>query len=238
MMLDTEFNTTVAVVIPASGIGSRMAADRPKQYLPLSGQAILAHTVARFIDLPWVSCIVIALAEHDRYFAELALTHPKIQTVVGGETRADSVSNALAILPAETWVMVHDAARPLLCRDDIERLYHAVLHANQPGILAFPAKDTLKLADASRGVTPVVTQTVDRAVIWHALTPQMAKVGELRHAIHDATAAGVAVTDEASALEWAGASVLLVKGRESNLKITQPEDLALAEYWLAHLPLQ
>lgn len=219
------------LVVPAAGIGSRMQAQCPKQYLTVSGTTILELTLACFLEHASVRGIVVALAEHDSYWPTLNLAkHPLIQTVIGGDQRADSVLNALLVLhengaKADDWVLVHDAARPLLERDDLDRLLTCLADDPVGGLLAVPARDTLKQVDADGRVL----KTVDRSVIWHALTPQMFRLGLLQRALADALQSGVAVTDESSAMEWAGLSPRIIEGRASNVKITRPEDLQLLQ---------
>lgn len=217
------------LVIPAAGIGSRMASDRPKQYLQVAGKTILEHTLDIFLLHPQLQGAAVAVAEHDSYWPDLPLVqHPLVRQVVGGQERADSVLNALRVLPnlgAQPcdWVLVHDAARPLLQRTDLDRLLSTLKHDAVGGLLAYPARDTLKLADAQQRSQ----QTLQREHIWHALTPQMFPLQLLSDALEQALAAGVAITDEASAVEWAGFKPRLVVGRSDNLKITYPEDLQL-----------
>ncbi|MCQ4315393.1 2-C-methyl-D-erythritol 4-phosphate cytidylyltransferase [Stutzerimonas zhaodongensis] len=222
------------VVIPAAGVGSRMRADRPKQYLELGGQTILEHTLDRFLDHPQLQGLVVSLAEQDPYWPELqCAADPRICRATGGSERADSVLAGLQVLSGlganeEDWVLVHDAARPNLALDDLNRLLATLADDPVGGLLAVPARDTLKRA----GADGRVQETVDRSVIWQAFTPQMFRLGSLRAALMDALTSGVAVTDEASALEWAGHHPRLIEGRADNLKITRPEDLTwLQQRW-------
>ncbi len=217
------------LVIPAAGIGSRMQAQCPKQYLTVSGKTILELTLACFLEHPSVRGIVLALAEDDRWWSQLPLaTDPRIGTVTGGTERADSVLNALLALhdcgaKADDWVLVHDAARPLLKREDLDRLLTCLATDPVGGLLAVPARDTLKHV----GADGRVLNTIDRSVIWHALTPQMFRLGLLQRALAAALQAQVAVTDESSAMEWAGFTPRVIEGLASNIKITRPEDLLL-----------
>jgi 2-C-methyl-D-erythritol 4-phosphate cytidylyltransferase len=224
----------IAVVIPAAGIGQRMQADRPKQYLKLAGKTILEHTVNRLLEIPQLSTIWLALAVDDPYFSQTALpSFSQIHRVLGGSERANSVLNALQVIDAELfpWVLVHDAARPLVQPNDIEHLIQHCLMQQCGGILATPVRDTMKRGDSAHPLA-MVEHTVPRQQLWHALTPQLFPTALLRNCLEQALAAGAAITDEASALEWAGQPVLLVPGRADNIKITQPEDLALARFYL------
>nr|WP_298166898.1 2-C-methyl-D-erythritol 4-phosphate cytidylyltransferase [uncultured Pseudomonas sp.] len=221
-------------VIPAAGIGSRMAADRPKQYLQLAGKSILEHTLGCFLDHPCLRGLVVSLAADDPYWPLLpCASDSRIRRVDGGRERADSVLNGLLGLrelgaSEQDWVLVHDAARPNLQRADLDRLLAELADDPVGGLLAVPVRDTLKRI----GADGRVQQTIDRSVIWQAYTPQMFRLQALRDALGEARAAGVAITDEASALEWAGQAPRLIEGRADNLKITRPEDLDwLARRW-------
>lgn len=219
------------VVIPAAGIGSRMRADRPKQYLRLAGRCILEHTLDRFIDHPALAGLVVCLASDDPYWPNLDYARDaRILRAAGGLERCDSVLNGLQRLAeagasADDWVLVHDAARPNLARDDLNRLLVELADDPVGGLLAVPARDTLKRV----GPQGRVVETVDRSVIWQAFTPQMFRLGMLRTALDSALAGGLQVTDEASAMESAGHSPRVVEGRADNLKVTRPEDLAWLE---------
>ncbi|OQW98462.1 MAG: 2-C-methyl-D-erythritol 4-phosphate cytidylyltransferase [Thiothrix lacustris] len=231
----------VWVVIPAAGVGARMQADRPKQYLPLAGKTVIEHTLACFAEHPAVAGIVVAITDGDPYWAELTSTSLSkqctVHTASGGRERADSVLNALDYLvntlqvTADTCVLVHDAARPCLSRHDLDALLVAGASAAAGAILAVPVRDTMKRAqaDGSR-----ISHTEERNGLWHALTPQMAALGVLRAALADALQRGLGVTDEASALEYAGLQPLLVEGDARNIKITRPADLALATFFLTN----
>lgn len=214
-------------VIPAAGVGARMRADRPKQYLELAGRTILEHSLACFLDHPNLKRVVVGLSVDDPYWPELGCaSDPRIERVDGGKERADTVLKALLRLDElgarpNDWVLVHDAARPNLSRGDLDLLLAELADDAIGGLLAVPARDTLKRA----GPDGRVAETVDRSVIWQAYTPQMFRFGTLHRALADALVSGVAVTDEASAIEWSGQAPRLVEGRADNLKVTRPEDL-------------
>ncbi len=224
------------LVIPAAGVGSRMRADRPKQYLQLAGRCILEHTLDCFLDHPQLKGLVLCLSVDDPWWPTLpAARDPRIQRAEGGNERADSVLNGLLRLlelgaQEGDWVLVHDAARPNLARQDLDQLLLELADDPVGGLLAVPARDTLKRADADGRVAG----TVDRSLIWQAYTPQMFRFAALHQALADALVAGVAITDEASALEWAGQAPKLVEGRADNLKITRPEDLEWLRQRWAH----
>ncbi len=214
------------LVMPAAGIGRRFGADRPKQYAPLCGRTVIEWALALFLADPRCSGAVVALALDDPYWTVIA--PPTVLVVAGGQERSHSVRNALAALAEraslEDWVLVHDAARPCLPRQDLDRLLEELGGHPVGGLLATPAADTLKRSDALRDVQ----QTVDRAGLWRALTPQMFRYGRLCEALDRAHAAGRIPTDEAQAIEWLGDRPRLVEGDCANLKITSAADLAIA----------
>lgn len=225
----TDTQPSFWVVIPAAGVGSRMRADRPKQYLPLNGRCLIEHTLDCFLNQPGLSGLVVCLSPLDEWWPDLGCARdPRITRADGGRERADSVLNGLQALIAlgageQDWVLVHDAARPNLAESDLHNLLHTLQDDPVGGLLAVPVRDTLKLA----GPDGRVSSTPDRSLFWQAYTPQMFRLGALRTALHDALAAGVTITDEASAMEWAGQAPRLVEGRADNIKVTRPEDLAL-----------
>ena len=219
-------------VVPAAGVGSRMAADRPKQYLQLSDKTVLEHTLARLIDSRIFQGIVVAVSAEDGYWPELPIVRNKeIHTVKGGRERVDSVLSGLKFLVTiagqADWVLVHDAARPCLTEIDIHRLIESVKDDPVGGILALPLHDTLKEVVDGKIIT-----TRDRRSIWRAQTPQMFRLSLLIDAITMAIRTNQVVTDEASALELIGEHPCIVDGRPDNIKITRPEDLPLARFYL------
>ncbi|MEX4460152.1 2-C-methyl-D-erythritol 4-phosphate cytidylyltransferase [Haemophilus influenzae] len=217
---------SIIVVLPAAGVGSRMQADKPKQYLTLLGKTLLEHTLDVMLSYPAVSKIILAVSKDDPYISTLSLD-PKIQLVEGGTTRAESVLNGLnAIAEKNAWVLVHDAARPCLQHADIDKLL--AIEDKQGAILAIPVTDTIKLADNQQ----CIVKTEDRSQLWQAMTPQFFPVDILRDALSTGIQQGANITDEASAMELAGFRPHLVAGRSDNLKVTRPEDLALAEFYL------
>ena len=217
----------IFAIIPASGVGSRMKANMPKQYLKLLGKTILEHTLSIFLAHPQVEKVVVAVSKEDQYYPEiLLLQDPKVEVVFGGETRADSVFNALQKVPENAWALVHDAARPCLKRSDLDKLLQ--IEDEQGGILATPAIDTIKRTQDAK----TISHTEDRSTLWHALTPQFFPAQMLKKALSVAFSANAVITDEASAMEFLGFHPQLVTGRADNIKITRPEDLALAEFYL------
>jgi len=212
-----------------------MGAQMPKQYLALRGRTIIEHTIARFAEHPRISGVMVALSHEDKYWGELGCARlPKVHRTAGGVERCHSVLNALKALAWNSsyidWVLVHDAARPCLRASDIDKMIDLVSEHPVGGILAVPVRDTMKRG----GAGGEVTETVERKDLWHALTPQMFRIGPLASAIEKAIDLGHLVTDEAQAMELAGQAPLLVEGHVDNIKITQPEDLVLAELYLRH----
>ena len=220
-------------VVPAAGVGKRMGAHHPKQYFTLLNKTVCEHTLLRLLSVRAIEKIIVCLSPGDSWWPELSLfDEPRILTVDGGQERCDSVLNGLHFLrnmaADQDWVMVHDVARPCVRVADIEKLMAATRDHLCGGILATPVRDTLKRA----GEHQQIAETVDRTALWHALTPQLFRVAELTHALEAALAAGVTITDEASAIEWAGGRPLLVEGHPDNIKITHPCDLSLAQSYL------
>ncbi|MDD5275937.1 MAG: 2-C-methyl-D-erythritol 4-phosphate cytidylyltransferase [Methylovulum sp.] len=218
-------------VVPAAGVGKRMNADRPKQYLELAGKTVLEHTLTRLLQAEVFAAISVAVSEEDPYWPVCQLSHhEKIITAAGGKERADSVLSALKAIRADAadndWVLVHDAARPCLTSTDIHQLIESLVDDEVGGILALSSHDTLK--NVQNGC---IVGTLDRTHIWRALTPQMFRYGMLKSALQ-AAEGNPAITDEASALELQGLQPKIVEGRPDNIKITRPEDLALAQFYL------
>lgn len=228
----TDQLPTFWVVIPAAGIGSRMQADRPKQYLRLGERSLIEHTLDCFLDQPGLQGLVVCLSPNDDWWTQLPCAQDqRITRADGGKERADSVLQGLHKLTElgaaeQDWVLVHDAARPNLAETDLHNLLHTLKNDPVGGLLAAPVHDTLKLA----GADGRVSSTPDRSLFWQAYTPQMFRLGALRTALSDALAAGATITDEASAMEHAGQSPRLVEGRSDNLKVTRPEDLEFLQW--------
>jgi 2-C-methyl-D-erythritol 4-phosphate cytidylyltransferase len=219
-------------LVPCAGVGVRAGVGGPKQYAALRGKAVVAHTLASLAGVPRLSATLVVLAPDDTVFEAHAPGFVGERGWVdrcGGATRAESVSAGLQSLRergvADTdWVLVHDAARCLLQPAWVDRLIDVCLIDAVGGLLALPLADTLKQADA----TDHVAATLDRSAKWLAQTPQMFPLGLLQRALAFASAAGVAVTDESSAVEALGQSPRLVPGDIENFKLTWPADFALA----------
>lgn len=219
-------------IVPAAGVGKRMQADRPKQYLPLMGKTVIEHTLSRLFESGIFEAIAVAISQEDPFWPKLTISqHSKILTAEGGKERADSVLSGLKHLEGKAadddWVLVHDAARPCITSDDINLLVKSLQTKEAGGILALPSHDTLKNVEANK-----ITNTIDRSLIWRALTPQMFRYSLLKQALIDAAEKQAVVTDESSAIELQGLQPEIISGRPDNIKITRPEDLALAEFYL------
>ena len=226
-------NAPVHALVPAAGSGSRFGQSLPKQYAMVSGRPVIAHALAALDFHPLVRSVTVALAEDDRWFED-AVRHdfPRVETVTGGESRAESVLAGLRRIMdrsgGDGWALVHDAARPCLPREDLDALLEQGLGDPVGAILAAPVSDTLKRAQGHR-----VEQTEDRTDLWRALTPQLFPVADLLWAIEMALGEGEFPTDEAMAMERRGVRPLLVEGSPLNIKVTRPRDLKLAEIGLS-----
>lgn len=220
-------------VVPAAGRGTRFGGDVPKQYLTLLGKLLLQLTLERLAAHPKVAGLMVSIAADDRLWPAISVCAGKpVATTTGGAQRSDSVLAGLRALRGkvrnEDFVLVHDAARPCVLAEDIDRLIDLGIPAGG-ALLAAPLRDTLKRADGSGRVDA----TEPREGRWRALTPQLFRLGELVGALESAQAVGIEATDEAVAMERLGHRPLLVEGAESNIKVTTPADLALAEFFLA-----
>lgn len=224
----------VHALIPAAGKGERFGGSILKQYIPIAGKPVLAHTIEAVNLYPGISGITVVLAEDDRMFAESIDSRAQgIETAMGGASRAESVMNGLDSIrrlhPGTDWVLVHDAARPCLPRTCLESLLEKGLRNPDGAILAVPVNDTLKRSDDSG----LIDETIDRHAVWAAQTPQLFPLDRLASALKSLLKSGESPTDEAWAMEQSGARPLLVMGSPANIKITWPEDVGLAEAWFA-----
>jgi 2-C-methyl-D-erythritol 4-phosphate cytidylyltransferase len=206
----------------------------PKQYLPLAGRSVLEWSLAPLLVRPECAAVVMAIAADDARWLKSPLSrHPLIRAVEGGQERADSVLAGVTALRDQCqdsdWILVHDAARPCLEGNDLQRLIETLRDDEVGGLLAAPVVDTLKRAAAGHRVSA----TVSRDNLWRALTPQMFRYGVLSRALQEARQRGVMITDESQAVELLGLQPVLVAGSADNLKITLAEDLVRAERLLA-----
>jgi 2-C-methyl-D-erythritol 4-phosphate cytidylyltransferase len=219
-------------LIPAAGTGARMGAAAPKQYLPLAGATMLHYSI-RCVAVPPVETVFVVLAPEDKAFAQHDWSEfaGRLEPLFcGGATRRDSVLNgvvaAMDMVEADDWVLVHDAARPCLPRADLERLIAEVSQDQVGGLLALPVAETVKRVKKDEAGVQRIAATEDRSLLWLAQTPQMFRAGLLARALRSARGT---VTDEASAMEMLGLQPRLVTGSRRNLKVTFPEDIAIAE---------
>jgi len=232
---------SVFVILPAAGIGTRMASTpgaAPKQFLTLRGLPILQHSLQAFLSLPRITAVYVSVrASEEARVLALVSEHrmeDKVHVVIGGDARQDSVANALAALPSTSpndIVLVHDAVRPLIDPATINKIIDAI-EKHGAAIVGTPAVDTIKQVERTADGA-LITATIPRELIVHAQTPQGAKVPLLRRAFAEAAADEFIGTDESSLLERAGIPVFVVQGNSRNFKVTQPGDLEIAEFYLA-----
>ncbi|WP_425501931.1 2-C-methyl-D-erythritol 4-phosphate cytidylyltransferase [Pseudoxanthomonas sangjuensis] len=226
-------------VVPAAGRGTRFGSEVPKQYLDVDGQPLIAYTLAALLAHPLVEGAVVVVSENDADWPgwnetfRIAAAGKPVSTAIGGATRAASVLSGISALPdsvrADDFVLVHDAARPNLALDDLQKLVERGREDPVGAILAAPVRDTLKRAGDDGGID----RTEPRERLWRALTPQMFRRLQLSKALEDAAKAGVEATDESMAMERQGLRPLLVEGSEDNFKITTPADLARFRFILS-----
>jgi len=222
--------------IPAGGLGRRMNAPVPKQYLPLLGRPVILHTLERLVSSARVQGVMVGIASDDAHWPKV---HPELKSVPkflgtspGGETRAHTVLNGLKALASKAnpddWVLVHDAVRPCVRVADIDKLIQAVSSDEHGGLLAQPVSDTVKQVDQDKRVVA----TIQREGLWRAATPQMFRIRQLQQTLEQSMKTGAVITDEASAMEQAGFRPKVVACHPDNIKITLAEDFALAELFL------
>ena len=235
-----DFRPRVFALVPCAGVGERAGVGGPKQYHPVAGSAVVAHTLAALGQVLRIEATLVVLSPSDAQFEEHVPGFGDERgwvARVGGVSRAESVANGLDELVARgaqphDWVLVHDAARCLIQPAWVQRLIDACEDDEVGGLLALPLADTLKAAGGGAAGETRVLSTVDRAGKWAAQTPQMFRLGLLRPALRLALSdpeAAAAITDEASAVEMLGHAPRLVPGALDNFKVTWPDDFALAE---------
>ncbi|MFK0571629.1 2-C-methyl-D-erythritol 4-phosphate cytidylyltransferase [Endozoicomonas sp.] len=234
-MSSAETRKTVRywAVVPAAGVGSRMNVAIPKQYLEIRGRPLMVYTLERLLDFSLLEKVVVVLDGDDELYPSVeVLRDSRILLAQGGDERYDSVLNGLKVLldiaSPDDWVLVHDVARPCIRRSDLDWLVNQLGDHPVGGLLGLPVTDTLKRA----GSDGAVQETVDRQGLWHAMTPQMFRLGMLHDAMVKAIADKMPVTDEASAIEYSGKQPVMVEGHADNIKVTRGTDLALASLYI------
>ncbi len=216
-------------IIPAAGSGHRCESHKPKQYLPLADKTVIEYALAPLLAHPLIKKVIVVLAQDDLYWSFLPLaTHSKIETVFGGAQRCHSVFNGLKALANvaadDDWILVHDAARPLLQLSDVEKLITTLADHPVGGVLGIPIHATLK-----KVIDHQVEATVPRTDLWQALTPQLFRYGLLFNALQQMIARDILPSDEAQAIEQLGKKPQMVQGESDNLKLTYPSDFILAK---------
>lgn len=228
----TTITTPCWVIVPAAGVGSRMKAGFPKQYLSIQGQTIIEHTLNKLLSYPLFDHLLVGVSPDDEYWDDLPISrNHRVVRYRGGLERVDTVLNGLRAIADRAgpndWVLVHDVARPCVPLSDIDLLVMSLVDDTVGGLLGVPVADTVKRVKDDR-----VVETVDRSSLWRAYTPQMFRYQTLLTALENGLALGVNITDEASAIEANGLMPKMVQGSAENIKITQPSDLQLAEIYL------
>lgn len=242
--MHTTIQPRIIALIPAGGVGARFGAETgstlPKQYMPLAGQAMIFHTIGTLAAVPSIYAVKTIIASDDTYWQSYNFEArlPKLQALrVGGETRAATVLNGInALFTAneindDDWLLVHDAARPCVGVERVSAFVDACKQEPVGGLLAGKVADTIKAGDANN----YITHTVPRDNLWAAQTPQMFRAGVLKNALQSAIDAGKTVTDEAQAIAYLGLAPRLFASDNSNLKVTVPADLLLAEMYLSRI---
>ena len=233
MTSEFSYDFSYWAVVPAAGVGKRMLSDIPKQNRLIDGKTVLDTTLSRLLKHKKIEGVVLAVSSDDEYWPEsVFFNHEKVITIAGGQERSDSVFNALTRLasekPGSTRVLVHDAARPCVNHKDMDALINAVGSSQDGGLLGVPVKDTMKKTAADKRIEA----TLDRNQLWHAFTPQLFPLENLLAALEHVRQNNLEITDDASAMEINGYKPLMVEGSQKNIKITRPDDLALAEFYL------
>jgi len=223
-------------ILPAAGIGRRVGGVKPKQYLPLHDRTVIEYALQPLLEHELISRVIVCLSSTDPYWSTIRVAeHPKILLAAGGAERCHSVMNGLIAIEQQAkdndWVLVHDAARPCLRQKDLTQLIEQLKHDSVGGLLATPMQDTVKRATADQNVE----QTLERDGLWRAYTPQMFRYGLLKKSLAKVLDGDGMVTDESGAMESQGYRPRLVKGHSDNIKVTHPEDLALASYFLSSM---
>lgn len=227
-------STNYFAIVPAAGIGNRMQIDLPKQYISINGKKILEYALTTILNYPKFKKCIVVINKKDTHWPDLQFSSPHLLTALGGEERCHSVLNGLLALKPfakrNDWVLVHDAARPLLHQSDIDKLITNLDNHPVGGFLGNPLKNTIKYLDNQR------FETLDRKKLWAAVTPQMFRYHWLENALDFAIKKNQFTTDEANAVELIGQQPKMIEGRVDNIKVTNKEDLNLLYYYLSIRP--
>lgn len=233
MIFRNSLTPKIVAIVPAAGIGKRMLLDIPKQYIKIQNRTILEYTLMTLLAHPSIVHIIVSLHQKDNYFHRLSISsNIRITSVIGGEQRINSVLSGLVAVKNANWVIVHDAVRPCLSYQDLEKLISIIGKSKIGGILARPTCDTMKYVSYN---TKKISHTISRKQLWHALTPQLFPINLLRFCLNKVLQNNIDVTDESSAVEYCGYHPRIVLGSYKNIKITFPEDLIFAEIYLKKL---
>lgn len=218
-------------IVPAAGIGNRMQIDLPKQYISINGKKILEYTLTTILRYQKFKKCVVVINKRDQHWSTLQFSSPHLLTVFGGAERCHSVFNGLLALKSfakkNDWILVHDAARPLLHQNDIDKLIMQLNNHSVGGLLGYPIKNTVKYLENQ------CLKTLERKKLWAAVTPQMFRYHWLFNALDSAIKKNQFTTDEASAIELFGQQPKMIEGRTDNIKVTDKEDLNLLDYYLS-----
>ena len=225
--------STIWAIIPAAGVGRRMARSQPKQYLKLKGKTIIEHSLRQISRCSAVSGIVVGIAEDDDYWDKFEIKNKKLLGVYkGGTQRIHTVLNGLDFLSEwageDDWVMVHDAVRPCVCVEDVNKLVKQAMQSNRSAILASPVIETVKKINSD----DEIETTLNREHLMLAMTPQLFPIKLLQQALRCAIDKAILSTDESAAVELLGLQPLAITGQRSNIKITTAEDLQIADLFL------
>jgi len=224
------YKPKIMAIVPAAGIGSRMKSNLPKQYIKIQNCTILEHTLNTLLLHPNINRIVVSLNQQDHYFHTLSISsNIRIVSVIGGKKRMYSVLSGLIFETDADWVIIHDAVRPCLNYKDLDNLISIIKKNPVGAILARPVSDTIKYSNMKNKHS---LYTLDRKNLWHALTPQLFQMNLLKYCLKKIVQDKINITDEASALEYCGYTPLLILGSSKNIKITWPDDLLLAKFYL------
>ena len=221
-------------ILPAAGIGRRMGSSTPKQYLEVCGKPVLLHSINRLLEISAIEHVLVMLNAEDKHWEKLGYTDDRLSTANGGDQRFISVLNGLKELSdraqEQDWILVHDAVRPCVSRVDIENLIEKLQQNKVGGLLAAPINNTVKQVNSGK----LVTNTVNRGVLWSALTPQMFRYGLLLKALEKALGENLEITDEATAIEALGLQPKVIPTENLNIKVTTQADLKMAEFVLSN----